>query len=326
MKQDVTEDQLIRYVLGEASESEIKEVTAWINASEANARQYEQTRFILKASEQLAQVSPLTETEAWDKFKEKRTAAQDAIPVRSIGRPNNWLHIAATAFLIIGASWAGYYFFNQRSKAPEFVTIRANDKVLTDTLPDGSVVYLNKRSNIIYASNFKQHREIKLVGEAFFDVVHNSSAPFTVHAGNVTARDIGTSFNVNSTAKRIEVIVEKGIVEVSSKSQSLRLEKQEMVTIEPGVGQLHKEQVKDLLYNYYRSDKFIASNTPLYRLVAMLNEAYNANIRIENKAVANAPITGTFPNSNTVDAILNAIILSTPEIHMEKTKDGIVLK
>jgi transmembrane sensor len=58
MKQDVTEDLLIRYVLGEASESEIKEITTWINASDANARQFEQTKFILETSKNLAQASP----------------------------------------------------------------------------------------------------------------------------------------------------------------------------------------------------------------------------------------------------------------------------
>lgn len=327
MKQDVTEEQLIRYALGEANESEIAEITAWINAGEANARRFEQTKFILETSEKLAQVSPLTETVAWDRFKEKREALKSEPPVRSIGIFNNWLRIAASVLLLIGAGWAGYYIYNQQNKGPEIITLAASDKVLTKTLPDGSVVYLNKKSNITYsAADFKSHRDIKLTGEAFFDVVHNSSAPFSVQVGNVVVRDIGTSFNISSNAERIEVIVEKGIVSVSRKKASVRLEKHEMVTIKPADELLHKEQVKDLLYNYYRSNKFVASNTPLYRLVATLNEAYHANISIEGKAVANAPITGTFPGSDSVDGILTAVIMTTPEIHMIKTKDGIVLK
>ena len=326
MKQDEREDLLIRYILGEASESEAAEITAWINASEANARRFEQTKFILKTSEQLAQVSPLTEEVAWDRFKEKREALKNEPPVRTIGVFNNWLRIAASILLVAGAAWAGYHFYNLKTQTPEFVAVATNDKVLTKTLPDGSIVYLNKKSSITYAADFKSRRNVKLVGEAFFDVVHDSSTPFTVHTGNVTVRDVGTAFNVSSNTQRVEVIVEKGIVEVSRKSASIRLEKQEMVTVKPEDVQLHKEQVKDLLYNYYRTNEFVANHTPLYRLVDMLNEAYHANISIENKAVVNAPITGTFPGTGSAEDILKIVIMSTPVIHMEKTSDGIVLK
>jgi transmembrane sensor len=326
MKQDVTEDLLIRYVLGEATESEIKDITAWINASDANARQFEQTRFILETSKNLAQVSPVSETEAWDRFKEKQGNRQQATPVRSIAGLNGWLRIAAAALLVTGAAWAGYYFYNLQGKTPEFVTLTAYNRVLTDTLPDGSVVHLNKKSSITYTTKFKPRREVKLTGEAFFNVVHDSSAPFTVRVGDITVRDVGTSFNISSNNKRIEVIVENGVVEVSRKSQSIKLKEQEMVTIKPEDKELHKERTKDLLYNYYRTNEFVADNTPLYRLVAMLNKAYGANIKIAGENVANTPITGTFPGGDSLDNILQAAISTTPGIHMEKTKDGIILK
>jgi transmembrane sensor len=157
-------------------------------------------------------------------------------------------------------------------------------------------------------------------------VVHDSSAPFSVHVGDVTVRDVGTSFNISSNSKRIEVIVENGIVDVSRKKQSVELGKQEMVTIKPGDKELHKERTKDLLYNYYRTNEFVANNTPLYRLVAMLNKAYGENIKIEGENVADTPITGTFPGSDSLDNILKAAIATTPGIHMEKTKDGIILR
>ena len=325
MKQDATEDLLIRYVLGEASESEIKEITSWINASDANARQFEQIKFILETSKNLAQVSPVSETEAWDRFKEKRDTVK-ATPVRSIVRLNSWLRIAAAVLLVTGAAWAGYYFYTLQGKAPEFITLTAYNKVLTHTLPDGSVVHLNKRSSVTYASNFKPRREIKLTGEAFFDVIHDSKAPFTVRVGDVTVRDVGTSFNISSNSKRIEVIVENGVVEVSRKKRSIELEKQEMVTIKPEDKDLHKERTKDLLYNYYRTNVFVADNTPLYRLIATLNEAYGTNIKIQGEDVANTPIGGTFPGSSPLEYTLKAIIATTPGIHMEKTKDGIILK
>ena len=66
MKQDITEDLLIRYILGEADDLEVQEIKTWIAASEANARQFEQTKFILDTSRGLAQKSPADENEAWE--------------------------------------------------------------------------------------------------------------------------------------------------------------------------------------------------------------------------------------------------------------------
>jgi ferric-dicitrate binding protein FerR (iron transport regulator) len=327
MKQDMSEDILIKYILGEATTAEGQEIEAWIAESSANAKKFEQVKIILETSGRLAQVSPLGETEAWEKFKEKRATKREPAKVRSMNANTGWLRIAAAIVFLIGGGWIAYYLYDQRGGNPaELLSIKATNTVRVDTLPDGSIVHINKNSSITYAGDFKLRREIRLTGEAFFEVKHNEQVPFTVHVNDVNIRDVGTAFNVKSKQQRIEVIVESGIVQVSKSANSVRLTPNEMVLIKPGDKQLKIEKSTDRLYNYYRSNTFIASGTPLWRLVDILNDAYGADIAIGNNALRNTQITVTIRYEDSLSKILEVIKGTTPEMHVNKTAHGFIIK
>jgi ferric-dicitrate binding protein FerR (iron transport regulator) len=327
MKQDMSEDILIKYILGEATIAEGQEIETWIAASSVNAKKFEQVKIILETSKRLAQVSPLGETEAWEKFKEKRATRREPAKVRSISSNTGWLRIAAAVVFLIGGGWIAYYLYDQRGGNPaELVSIKTTNTVRIDTLPDGSIVHINKNSSITYAGDFESRREIKLTGEAFFEVKHNEQVPFTVHVNDINIRDVGTAFNVKTKQQNTEVIVESGIVQVSRSANSIRLTPNEMVRIKPDDKQLKIEKSTDQLYNYYRSNTFIAKGTPLWRLVDILNEAYGADIEIENGALRNTQITVTIRYEDSLSNILEIIRSTTPEMHVNKTDHGFILK
>ncbi|MDN5286675.1 MAG: FecR family protein [Mucilaginibacter sp.] len=327
MKQDMSEDILIKYILGEASSDEAQEIETWTAASNANAKKFEEVKIILETSKRLAQVSPLDEVEAWEKFKEKRaTKQQEPAKVISINRNTAWLRIAVAVIFLIGGGWIAYHLYDQSANSTALVSIRTANSVRTDTLPDGSVVHLNRNTSISYTGNFKSRREIKLTGEAFFEVKHNEQVPFTVHVNDITVRDIGTAFNIKSKQQNTEVIVESGIVQVSKATNSVRLTPNEMVRVKHGDTQLKVEQSPDMLYNYYRSKVFNVTNTPLWRVVKLLNDAYGTDIKIENKGLLNVPITLPINWDDPVGKVLEAIKETTPGIHIDKTDNYIVIK
>jgi transmembrane sensor len=67
------------------------------------------------------------------------------------------------------------------------------------TLADGTNVWLNAASSIKYPSAFTGNtRDVELTGEAYFEVVHNTSRPFRVKTSNELVEDIGTHFNINA--------------------------------------------------------------------------------------------------------------------------------
>ena len=67
-------------------------------------------------------------------------------------------------------------------------------------LSDGTRVWLNADSKITYPVAFNGNtREVRLEGEAFFDVKKNGQAPFTVNTDRLKVRVLGTRFNVNTS-------------------------------------------------------------------------------------------------------------------------------
>lgn len=66
------------------------------------------------------------------------------------------------------------------------------------TLPDGSEVWLNSGSRLIYPKDFDclSTREVTLDGEAYFKVKHDTNHPFIIHTDYLDIKDLGTVFNV----------------------------------------------------------------------------------------------------------------------------------
>ncbi len=328
MKQDMSEDILIKFILGEATAAEAREVKDWIAISSANAKKLEDIKAILETSERLGQVSSLGETEAWENFKRKRALANKqpakVIPIRT---STNWLRIAVAVLLLIGSGWGALYLYNgQKGAALGEANLRAVNKVLIDTLPDGSIVHVNKNSSIAYNSDFKSQRVVNLTGEAFFNIKHNAAVPFTVHVNGINIVDVGTAFNVKSKQHNTEIIVESGIVRISKDNNAVQLHARQMVSIKPGDKAFKIERSDDMLYNYYVSNTFIANKTPLWHLIDVLNEAYNADIKIENNALRNAPITVTIRLRESLTDILNLIKETTPEMQIDKTGNATVIR
>src|ERR1700761_2484980 len=109
MKEDITEDLLIRYILEEADARERREVDAWLQGGNDHIKRFEQTRFLLDNSKRLAQSSPLTEQDAWERFKVRRADSTQA-PIRTLTKYNRWLQVAAAILVIIAGSWATWYY------------------------------------------------------------------------------------------------------------------------------------------------------------------------------------------------------------------------
>lgn len=75
-------------------------------------------------------------------------------------------------------------------------------------LSDGTQVHLNSGSRLEYPATFKgTTREVRLEGEAYFDVAHIDAHPFIVHTEKITTKVLGTSFDVRSYPGEDETLV-----------------------------------------------------------------------------------------------------------------------
>jgi transmembrane sensor len=318
----IIDDLLVKYLLNEANEEERLLVDKWVSSNADNKKYYDDFKTIWEESKQLAAVCSVSEDAAWQRFKTRIHQPKEKGVVKKL-MPVAWLRIAALFILIVGAAYFGYKLLNE--KPVENRMVASKQTTITDTLPDGSIVTLNKNSELHFPSQFRSDtRIVKLKGEAFFTVTPNKEKPFIIHVNDVSIRVVGTSFNVRSVNGVTEVIVETGVVQVTRRNQMVELRPNEKLKIAQQDTTLVKDTVQDKLYNYYRSKKFACDGTPLWKLVEVVNEAYNAHIEIGNPSIRSLPLTVTF-NNESLDQILE-VVHETFNIAVVYEKDRIILK
>jgi transmembrane sensor len=152
----------------------------------------------------------------------QRLNQSEDIPSRRRGGRRLFLFVAG-----IAASFAGFAFFiyhwTPRRPGPDLPV--AHNSVSTKSgskskiqLPDGSQVWLNADSRLIYSENFgREAREVQLCGEAYFDVAKDQHHPFIIHTSTIDVRVLGTTLNVRSYSneKNTEAVLIHGSVQVS---------------------------------------------------------------------------------------------------------------
>ena len=320
----MTDDLLVKYLLGEASTSEQEAVQQWIALSPSNAKYFEDLQKIWQTSTRLAYRSTANEDQAWQRFRSrihKQTAGQSTA-ARSRSVSFGWARIAATVIVLAGIGVLAL-LLTRNSSEPSTIVARAT--VIKDTLADGSAITLNKNSTVEVAGEYNRRtRILNLTGEAFFTVKRDQSKPFIVRTGNVSILVTGTSFNVKQTDSAVEVIVETGVVRVTQNQKTVELTAGEKATADLRNESLTKDAANDRLHNYYHSREFVCDNTPLWKLVTVLNEAYGSNIIIGNDKVRNLTITTTFRDES-LDRILEITKL-TLNVEIEKKPDSIIIK
>jgi transmembrane sensor len=314
----MTDELLIKFLLNETDEEEGLTVQAWLEADPSNQAYFAQFEKIWKAGKKLAVSSTVDEQQAWLKFKEK--AANHEAIVRPL-KPNfSWLKIAAI-LVMIGGIWMTYTLFG-----PErYKDLVAENQVRIEQLPDGSELTLNKNSEISYVRNFKRNRHVKLSkGDVFFNVAHDKTHPFVIDINKVSVTVVGTSFNIKRLNEETEIIVETGIVRVELNGEKIELRKGEKIRIGRDDSGLVKEKNSDQLYNYYRSNLFIASNTPLQKLADVVNEAYGSEISISDPSLGAETITTTFKVEDGLEGSLK-VISETMDLKITRNENKILL-
>ena len=185
------------------------------------------------------------------------------------------------------------------------------------TLADGSSVILNTNSrlDLDFSGN---RRDVHLVrGEAYFEVVHDKTRPFTVYASNYVVRDIGTAFDVHlSKTGLVEVGVTKGSVEVTpakggpvsgaDKGLGVLIAGQNIVLgqkVERPEIMSSADMGRELAW---RQGQLIYTGQPLGEVLADISRYSNIKIEVADPALENLPVGGAF-RTDQIEAIFTAL-------------------
>jgi len=317
----IQDDLLIACLLGEASPEEVKQVEALRESDEAYNKRFEEFRLLWETSKRL-DVPEDDAQAALARFRQKAAERRESSALVTNIRPVRlWLSIAASLLLVAGAACLYVTQFQVKE-----INLMTQAETRTTNLPDGSVITLNHETSLEYPSAFRENtRPVKLMtGEAFFNVVHDPKKPFIISAGPTQIQVMGTSFNVKHRNGSIEVIVETGMVAVKKDGHIVMLKAGEKVRTEDQSSVWQKEPNTDRLYTYYRSKEFEAQDTPLWRVVEVLNEAYDSHIIIERKELRDLPLNTTFKDGS-LDEILE-VIRRTFKLSVVKKHGTIILR
>ena len=230
-----------------------------------------------------------------------------------------WIALAATlTLLIVVCLW----FFNKKKPVdteggiltkiedtkkaymPNLLTTSNTQRQpLVITLSDGSVVTLEKGSQLSYPSIFDaDKREVTLEGEAFFEITKDQSKPFLVHAQGVMTKVLGTSFRIKAFDKNVKVLVKTGKVavftqndekETESEKQAIVLTPNQEVEYRSASNRFNKSiQVKPILLTTPAKMKELYFNdTPIPIVFNALAEAYGIEIIYDAEILHNCIIT-----------------------------------
>jgi ferric-dicitrate binding protein FerR (iron transport regulator) len=222
-----------------------------------------------------------------------------------------WLKIAAILLLV---STVGYWGWNKygRRQTEHYITIyNPAGQLKTITLPDSSKVYLNADTKITFPNHFREKdRKITLVGEAYFEVVHNAEKPFLIYTGRLRTQVLGTSFNVKAYANepKITVAVTTGKVGVVASQATVILMPNQTVAYDIKAGSLKKGIIDDASsLRAWTNGELVFRNETLNEITQTLIRRYNVHIVIQDDHIAGAVLNARFDKKESLENVLGVL-------------------
>lgn len=212
---------------------------------------------------------------------------------RSSVRHISW-YAKIASVLVIGVSVFFMFFFN----AATTVKTGVGEKI-TIVLPDASSVNLNAASEMSYVKKeWSNNRQIKLFGEAFFDVAKGSAFKVLTSEGTVTV--LGTEFNIKQRETTLEVVCYEGKVRVDAGGVSEILEVGDQLFLRKGKIRLLKTQ--DVIPSWTRNVSSF-KRAPFEEVLKELERHFKIQVKYEAKGQEEALFTGGFEHDNLENAI-----------------------
>ena len=198
---------LAQWIAGEVTDAELKELV-----SESDYHAYLKTRKGLDILDELEQPIEISFSNIQKKIESRKK--QKVVQLKRY-----WaISVAASIILFFGV-------FSLFSGSNVIIETAFSEQKTIELL-DGSEVIINAKSSIVYnKEDWKENREVRLDGEAFFKVKKGST--FKVKTKNGTITVLGTQFNVHSNQDYFEVVCFEGRVKVNHTSENYILTQSE---------------------------------------------------------------------------------------------------
>lgn len=299
---------IFKELTGDISKEESSELLQWINFDINNKKEYENYVSTWKLTDNEVftdEIQRIDINYEWEKILKNIEIQADA-KIRKLNKPK-LLFLRIAAILIILLTVGGLSFYAISNKTTKIVS---ENIIVEQELEDGTIITLNKNSEIKYNSKFNdKERKLKLEGDAYFIVNHNSNKPFIVETNTTFIEVVGTEFYINSNENTSEVFVKSGVVAVycnENKSDSVHIHKGQKIKVNNEILINNIEQVENQNFISWKTKVIDFENNTFGEVVVILENTYDVKFIISDKEILNCKISGKFDNQS-LESVLKII-------------------
>jgi transmembrane sensor len=307
-------DELIAKVLtDEATVTEQVELKNWLTESPDNQQYFEALQTVWTTSGDAVPTLDVDTDKAWVAVR-KRIHTPKPLTINRLSVSFVWKAAAAIA-LLVTATW----FFMQQEKAIPPLSILADLTARKDTLTDGSIIELNKKSSIEYQPT-KKERRVKMTGEAYFAVAHDKTKPFVIEVKNLEILVVGTAFKVDnfSQTDKIIIVVEEGIVKLKGLSEEETLIKGQKAVYNTLTQKFEQEEkIKNsLVQEDVKLGVFDFKKVPVKNVLSKVSEYFKVpiDVKFDSECILNS----VFNFNDSIEDILSAVTESCEDLDVKK--------
>lgn len=243
------------------------------------------------------------------------------IPLKRNRRRNiRRLALAAAITGLLALPFAAWWWHTGEKKAPVTMTLPAAktaDEEVVEVqskfvrLPDGSTVLLADNSRLEYNRDFKGNkREVRLWGEAYFDIKEVVGKPFIVKTGKLSTQVLGTAFNVKTSAdqQRVVVTVTRGKVKVADEKNSYGiLVADQQLSVNMLTSTVTRAQVKSMEVVKWKNEFLVLDDVSMEEAAVMIGDKYHVKILFANESLKHCRIAGSFFHNQPLEKVLTII-------------------
>ncbi len=299
---------------GEISPELRQRLDTWLQEADTNRAFYDRAVVLWDALPLADHEQHAFDTHAaFTAFQRKVLAEPEVMPRQPWRRISPWRYAVAASLLVGSTLLAGYWSWGSHQPLSAVVKVVAENGTKSHTvLSDGSIVWLNAGSSLEISEEFgKNARNVRLMGEAFFQVAKDSKRPFTVATKALDVRVLGTSFNVSCYPENPATVVSlvDGQVEIlpAGKENAYRMTPGQSATYlattdEFSIGDNISEEIMA-----WRADKYIFKNKPFREIVSDLQRIYGVEIAIGSTALLERRFTGDFVRGEDIREVMDIL-------------------
>lgn len=189
------------------------------------------------------------------------------------------------------------------------------------TLSDGTRVMLNANSTLEYPASFDdaEVREVRLKGEAHFEVTKNPHRPFVVKAGEMQTQVLGTVFDVKAYRKDApKVTLMEGKVKVSNADTEVEMRPGQTATLQ--ADKIVVSKASSSASDWLEGD-FDMDQVTLAEAMSDIGAWYNKTVVFQSQANMDKLIHFRFSRRASLQEIITALNeMGVAKVRIEKGK------